>query len=283
MKREHDLERRLRSLDTLGEAVSAVKSISAHHLRRARAQTEPARVYRAGIDDIIARTGARLPAGPGPAGLLVIGGQLGLCGGYNARLVALATSHRAARGPGPTLCMGRRAAALLRRHGVAVDREYPTPTSIGGVTDRLLSVAQDLLGAYADRGLGGFDVVSSRFAGVGADQPVVTRLLPIDRRPTRPSRAPYGSPDQLEAVAVRELLYVTLYSLLIDALASEHGARLLATQSAETWLDRERDRLHRQLAAARREAGTQEVVEIAAGARAARARGAPGAAQIEDR
>jgi F0F1-type ATP synthase gamma subunit len=46
------------------------------------------------------------------------------------------------------------------------------------------------------------------------------------------------------------------------------GARLVATQSAEGWLDERAERLRRQLASTRREASTQEAIEIAAGARA---------------
>jgi F0F1-type ATP synthase gamma subunit len=87
--------------------------------------------------------------------------------------------------------------------------------------------------------------------------------------------ARYVSRERLAAVAVRELLYITLYDLLIDALASEHGARLLATQSAEQWLDERMDRLRRHLAGARREASTQETIEIAAGARARRGAAGP--------
>jgi F-type H+-transporting ATPase subunit gamma len=87
----------------------------------------------------------------------------------------------------------------------------------------------------------------------------------------RPPGAPaprYSPADVLAAAAARELLYVTLFSLLLDALAAEHGARLTAAQSAVAWLDERADRLRRQLAAARREASTQEVIEIAGGARA---------------
>ena len=81
-------------------------------------------------------------------------------------------------------------------------------------------------------------------------------------------RPRYVEPDHFVSVVVREYLYVTLFDLLLDALASEHGARLVATQNAETWLDKRTERLRRYLMATRREASTQEMIEIAAGARA---------------
>jgi len=54
---------------------------------------------------------------------------------------------------------------------------------------------------------------------------------------------------------------------LLDSLASEHGMRLLAAESARQWIDETKDSVHRQLTACRREAATQEVLDIVAGAR----------------
>ncbi len=272
MKRQRDLQERLRALRALRQAIGAMKSLSAHHFRQSRAALAPARAYRDGIERLLASTGASLPAGSGPTGLLIIGSELGLCGAYNARLVEAAAEQRAALGPGPTFCLGQRAGALLRRRGVSVDRSYPAPTSTGGITETLLSLARDLLGDFVAGGLSGFDIVSARFEGVGAYRPMTTTLLPVDTPTANFSPvARYTSSDHLAAVAVRELLYIDLFELLLDALASEHGARLTATQSAEQWLDERTETLRRHLASATREASTQELIEIVTGARARRA------------
>lgn len=45
------------------------------------------------------------------------------------------------------------------------------------------------------------------------------------------------STARLASAAIREYLYIVLYDLLLDALASEHGARFVAMQAAERWLD----------------------------------------------
>ncbi len=282
MKREHDLRERLRSLEALGTAVTAMKSLSAHHFRDARAGLEPTRRYREGINRALAHVGASLPAGTGQTGLLLIGSELGLCGAYNAHLVATAAGRRAALGEGPTLCVGRRAAAYLARRGVEVERTYPAPASVDGITELLLKLAEDLLVRFVTERMTAFEVVSSRFEGVGSDRPTATRLLPVEsdhaeiRATTR-----YASRETFVAVAARELLYITMYSLLLEALASEHGARLAATGAAEQWLEERTDRLRRHLAACRRETSTQETLEIAAGARARarRRRGDPAAPQ----
>ncbi len=179
MKREHELRDRLRSLEALGAAVTAMKSLSAHHFREARAGLEPARRYRDGIDRVVAQIGASLPAGDGPGGLLVVGSELGLCGAYNAHLVAAAAHRRAELGRGPTLCVGRRAATYLARRDVGVDRAYAAPASLQGITDLLLRLTEDMLSTYVTTRLSCFEVVSSHFEGVGVDRPTITRLLPF--------------------------------------------------------------------------------------------------------
>jgi F-type H+-transporting ATPase subunit gamma len=271
VRREIELKRRLRSLRALGEAVSAMKSLSAHHFRAARNAVQPSRVYREGVERILEWAGATLGAGQGPAGLLVIGAELGLCGSYNAQVVETSVHRRVELGPGPTFCVGRRAATFLARRDVALTRSYAAPTSTGGITALLLRLAEDVLTSYAREDLSSFDIVSSRFAGVGAAHPMCIRLLPLEtKHPHDSHHIRYASQRVFVAAVIREFLYITLYDLLLDALASEHGARLVATQSAEEWLDERTATLHRQLAAIRREASTQEMIEIAAGRRARR-------------
>ena len=245
-----------------------MKSLSAHHFREARAGLQAMRVYREGISRVVAKIGASVPPGDGPAGLLVIGSELGLCGGYNAHLVAAAAERRAQLGAGLTLCVGRRAAAYLARRDIHAGRTYPAPASVAGITELLLRLSQDMLAEYVARRMACFEVVSSRFDGVGVDRPTTTRLLPIAaEHTTAPVPTRYASRDRLVGVAIREILFVTTYDLLLEALASEHGVRLASTGSAEQWLEERTDRLRRHLAAWRREASTQETIEIAAGAR----------------
>jgi len=269
MKREAALRQRLRSLEILGEAVGAMKSLSAHHFREARSAVAAARAYREGVERIAKEARASIPAGSGGSGLLVIGGEFGLCGSYNAELVAAADKRRSELGAGPTLVVGHRAALLLGRRGAAALRVYATPTSSHAITDLLLPLAEDVLSTYAAENLSSFEILSCPFGGVGVHRPVLVRLLPLATPESESTKAArYVAPEDLARAAAREFLYIVLYDLLLDAIASEHSARLSATDAAEKWLGERADRLRQHIAAARREAGTQEVIEIAMGARA---------------
>lgn len=269
MKRERELARRVEALEGLRDAIGAMKDLSAHHFREVRAAIEPARAYREGVDAIIGKTSILVPAGEGPPGLVVVGSELGLCGSYNAAMARAGATRRREMGDGPVFCVGHRTSALLTRQGVSPERTYAAPASARGITELLLRLAEDILTAYVDWNMAAVEIVSSRFEGVGANRPVCIRLLPIEpARPDHLAATPYVSSSRVEAVAARERLYITLYDLLLDALASEHGSRLLATQAAGEWLDERIGRLRRHWISARRETGTQEVIEIATGARA---------------
>lgn len=278
MKRENSLRRRLKSLETLSSAVGALKSLSAHHFRSARAALPAARAYREGIDDALAALGIHQSgAAHGDPAILVIAADLGLCGGYNWELAATAIDHHHQSQAQRVYCVGHRPVSSLRRSGLFVDRQYSAPTSVSGLTDLLLQLAEDLLVDYLDGRFSSLNVISARFQGVGQFIPVSTRLLPVDppasASPMTPS--PYVSSDHLAAVAIREYLYIHLFQTSLDSLASEHGARLVATESAGGWLSEKVAIARRQLASVRREASTQEVLDIAASSKRKRALARP--------
>ena len=271
MKRENALRRRLRSLETLTEAVGAMKSLAAHHFRSARAALPSARAYRQDIDEAIAALGLHQAntTAREASGLLLVAADLGLCGGYNSQLTG-ATVERHRKSPAQRVyCVGHRPISALKRAGLNVDRAYNAPTSVAGLTDLLLRLGEDLLVDYLDGMFSTLDVISAQFQGVGEFAPVSTRLLPIDPHQSSFAipQSNYVSSDHLAAVAIREYLYIRLFQTSLDSLAAEHGARLVATESAGEWLSEKTDVARRQLASFRREAATQEVLDIAASAR----------------
>jgi F0F1-type ATP synthase gamma subunit len=81
MKQERYLRRRLHTLHTLCEAVSAMKSLSAHHFLQCRQALPAARAYRDEREQAIADIGVSQAENVtiAPA-LLLIASDLGLCG-----------------------------------------------------------------------------------------------------------------------------------------------------------------------------------------------------------
>ena len=270
MRREQTLRRKLGSLNVLGVVVNAMKSLSAHHVRTARAGLAAARAYREGIDHVIASVGiAHVTQQKGKSAVLLIAADLGLCNGYNSRLVDMAVEQYQRLGATSLYCIGRRPLTALHRANVPVARSYGTVTSVPGLASLLLTLADDVLGDYLTGTFSSLHIVSARFDGVGAFTPRSTRVLPMASTAIvdHATAAPYASAGHLAEAAVREYLYSTLFELLLDALASEHGMRLVATQQAGEWLDNRLKKIRQDLASSRRESSTQEVLDLAVGVR----------------
>jgi F-type H+-transporting ATPase subunit gamma len=271
VSRERVLMRRLRTLGTLHEAVSALRALSAQHFRNARALLPAARTYR---DEVTALLGVLPPedaAAAGPAGVVLVAADLGLVGDYASRLAREALALRAERGAGPLFCLGRRALAPLARAGVQPERLDPAPASVSGLAPLLLPLVDAILAAQRSGALASLWLVAARFEGAGHFRPVRARVLPVAPPAEAPRIAisPYVDPAHLRAVVVREVLYAILHETLLEALASEHGKRLVVAESARSWLDERIASTRRSAAALRRESSTQEVLEVAGAARAA--------------
>jgi len=272
MSREASIRAHVRSLEVLSQAVLAMKSLSAHHFRVARDALASAREYRTELEAAVSCLATvHLGSGSGSARLLVIGADLGLCAQYHGRIVAAARETALSLGVQTADCIGRRTAALLARAGIAVRVRYAAPTSVEKVTSVLLDVVTDLFADYRLGRVGSVHVLSARFGGIGEFEPVRTPLLPLADLPDGgPPPSRYVSEQHLLEIAARERLFVHLEELLLDAMASEHGMRLVATNAAGDWLDEQLERGRRRLHALRREASTQEILELVAGARARR-------------
>jgi F-type H+-transporting ATPase subunit gamma len=277
MKRQQYFQHRLQTLSALRDAVGAMRSLSAHQFRRARQALAPARTYRDEMNTLIAEIGIHQPLHVGAsAGMLVLASDLGLCGDYNSRLSRLAIDEARNHGVPTVYSVGRRARGPLSKESLALHCIYDAPASLEGLSRLLVGLAQDILEDYLAARIGSLHVISAGFEGAGHFTPLSVRVLPIEpvaaTEPLR--RSPYVDSNHLTMVAVREYLYISLYEILLDALAAEHGMRLMAAESALEWLDGTTVTTARRLSAARSEASTQELLDIVSGSRQ-RLRGGP--------
>jgi F-type H+-transporting ATPase subunit gamma len=270
MRREQQLTKRKRTLHTLGEAVTAMKSLAAHHFMVARRSLTAGREYRDAIDALISRIGlAQQSPRSGPEGILLITSDLGLCGDYNSRLSQSALNFYEQNPTSIFYVVGRRGRMSLEKKSIPLVRTYSAPASVDGLPMRLLDIAEDFVSDYSQQKISKLTAISARFEGAGKFTAVTTQILPIVRGETElePIRVRYQTREHLLEVAIREYLYITLDELLLDALAAEHGMRLIAAESARKWIEDTSQQVHRQLAAVRRENSTQEVLDIVSASR----------------
>ncbi len=277
MSRIRERQQKLRTLRTLGEAVSALRALAAQNFRIARAELPHARAYLREIAQFVGESGARqLPEGAaaGPPGVLLLTADLGLVGDYATRLASLAEATMHDLGARVLISLGRRGLRGMSRSGIVPREIYPAPTGGKGLALQLLPVVDRVLELREAGELGALWLVSARFGGAGHSQPVARRLLPEaldpgELAPAAHAMSPYCPSERIQAVALREFLAASLHASLLEALCSEHGKRLVVAEGARQWLSERTEEQRRRIASLRREISTQEVFEVVSAARAA--------------
>lgn len=260
----------MHTLGALEDAISAMRSFSAHHFRESRQALPAIQSYRTEVEAAFAAADVRVRIDlSSPVGVILIASGLGLCGDYNLRLIEFAAKTLSQQEEYVLYCIGQRPRGLLKRYNLSPKRLYHAPTSVDGAPNVLLEVAHNVLDDFQACQIGHLFVISAQFRGAGQFIPKLTTILPPELSGALPRQRPttYQTQTHLRHVALREYLYTILYERLLDALASEHGMRLFAAESASKWLRDTTETVQRQLASNHRERITQEVLDIVAGSR----------------
>lgn len=232
--------------------------------------------------------------------VVVIASERGLCGGYNANIIKVALrtiDDLRARGKRVAVsCIGKRAfQALAKRKDAGVKlqavqlssealHEAPegliapdTVAQLLGTFDKpsydlATRLARSFETLFAEGQIGELVVVYSKFQSAMTQVPTAETMLPITAPDAtgeallEPILEP--SPESLIGTILPRYLATRLYQTLLEANASEHGARMTAMDSAtRNAKDMER-RLQITYQRARQAAITKELIEIISGAEA---------------
>jgi F-type H+-transporting ATPase subunit gamma len=284
MPTEQQISRSITAAEDLESVVSTMKGLSAASLRQYELARSAAERYITNLErglEVVLRHGFPIGSEEGGAtsiGVVLLGTEQGMCGPLNRRVLDHATGWLEDMGHDPptwrVLAIGTRLGDELVAHRIRAERLLPQPSSATGVHDRVMEILL-LIDGWRAEGVG--EVVAfhhTRFEQVRAD-PVTRHILPIeagllhrlrDREwPTRMIPQLATGSREVFAALTRQLVVGRLFVALVDALASEHGERLIAMQSAESNIE---ERLEELRAAHRRErqsAITSELLDIISG------------------
>lgn len=203
-----------------------------------------------------------------PAAVIAISADRGLCGGYNANAMRFAAVHIKKLENTRIITVGAKARDFFRRrrnvtiahsfHGIS---ENPYFEDAGEIT----ALALDW---YKKGEIGRIDVVYTRFQSMLVQEPVVLRLLPLERRAgLKPVTLEPAGPDFL-AGAVPFYLAASIYGALLESAVCEQSARVTSMDTATKNSNEMIDALTLRYNQARQGAITQEITEIVGGANA---------------
>ncbi|MCG0277016.1 MAG: F0F1 ATP synthase subunit gamma [Thermanaeromonas sp.] len=275
-----DLKRRIRSIKNTQQITKAMKMVAAAKLRKIQDKVIAGRPYGDKIREVVGRLlasaeGIDLPLAQereiGKVGYCLITADRGLAGSYNANLIRLAQELvEKETKPCGLIAVGRKGRDFFRRRGVEILAEY---TGVEDVPDFTFArrLARDLVRLFLEGTVDQVYLIYSRFYSALRQVPQVVRLLPVVPPEDTPP-APEYIYEPPRGVLLAELLprfvEIQVYRALLEAKASEHGARMTAMDNATENAAEMIDKLTLSFNRARQAAITKEIVEVVSGAEA---------------
>lgn len=281
-----DIKRRKSSIQGTQQITKAMKLVSTVKLQRARANAERSKEYFRcmydTVNSILGRVGhiehRYLTAGSSPKkAVLVITSNRGLAGGYNSNVIKLVTRHPEWKKEELIVyTLGNKGREAFRRYGYEL-RECNNDIVDSPVYVDAMALAEELLRAFAEGEVGEIYLAYTSFKNTVSHVPTLLKLLPVDSAAGRLEEAGDGpraimnfEPQDAEALDMIIPKYVTslIYGALMEAAASENGARMQAMDNATSNAEEIINDLALKYNRARQGSITQELTEIIAGAEA---------------
>lgn len=296
MATERELSKRIRSVRNISQVTSALSAVSASKARKAQHQVMSTRVYAGKAFEILHNVASQ----PGGAAhplltireeikrtyLILVTGDRGLAGAYNTAIVAQAEKFaKALPGPCDVVAVGRKGRDLMIRRKYNVIASFdglPDSPAITDITPIAQIVVDDYLAGKVDQVF----VAYTDFVNLVTRIPRVKQLLPLKPLDfAGMAVAEYVETVDLSGVAERAYTYepsveglldvivprftdLQLYQAVLEALASEHSARMVAMNNATENANVLIDELTLARNKARQTNITNEMLDIAGGAEA---------------
>jgi F-type H+-transporting ATPase subunit gamma len=274
------IRKRIGSVRNTQQITKAMKMVSAAKLRRAQEAAVQARPYAEKMTELLKNVAARVSSEAHPLltlreekkiHLVVFTSDRGLCGGYNANLIRAAEAFiRKNMGEKEIelTLVGRRGADHFRRRNAKIAGRHTE--ILGKPADELAAeIALKLMERFMSGETDAVYILYSRFRSALSQVPTLERLLPVALAESGGN----GLEQQTEYLyepGVQELLAsllpritdVAVQRALLEATASEHGARMTAMDSATTNAAKMIGSLTLQMNRARQASITRELMEI---------------------
>ncbi|MDE7062058.1 MAG: ATP synthase F1 subunit gamma [Lachnospiraceae bacterium] len=277
-----DIKRRKSSITSTQQITKAMKLVSTVKLQKAKTHAEQANPYFnymfRTVSSMLGKTGSLdhpyLRGGESDRkAVIVITSNRGLAGGYNSNVVKLITQGDLPREQLDIYAVGNKGREGLAHRGYSIVKDLPELIEAPDY-DEAAALTREVLGAYSRGEVGEIYLAYTHFKNTVVHEPKLIRLLPVEidgAEETETDNVLMNyEPNEEEALDLIIPKYVTsmLYGALVEAVASENGARMQAMDSATSNAEEMISDLSLKYNRARQGSITQELTEIIAGASA---------------
>lgn len=283
-----DIKRRKGSIQSTQQITKAMKLVSTVKLQRAKLNAEKSDDYfhcmYETVNSILQRTKnldhKYLKAGTsGKKAVIVITSNRGLAGGYNSNIVKLITRGELADEELAIYAVGKKGKEALQRQ-YEIKADYSDMIEEPVYADAM-AISKEVLEAFANGEISEIYLAYTAFKNTVVHIPTLLKLLPVEVSGEEDVKGSEDAeiegkalmnfePEDEEALNLLIPKYITslIYGGMIEAVASENGARMQAMDSATSNAEEMIDKLTLLYNRARQGSITQELTEIIAGANA---------------
>ena len=278
-----EIRRRIRSVQSTAKVTRAMEMVAASKMRRAQERTIAARPYADKMQQVLADLAALRRSGEEihpllqkrpvkRIALIHITPDRGLCGGL------IASVNRSAAGfileqqaPVTILVIGRKGRDFMVRTGQELRADITRLGDRPSIID-IQPIARIVIDDYTDGGIDEVYISYTQFVSTMSQRPVLWRLLPIEPADIEPGHSVEyiyePSPDQVLDQLLPRFVEMGLYHVILESIASEQSARMVAMRSATDNANEIIDDLTLTYNKARQEMITKELLDITGGAAA---------------
>jgi F-type H+-transporting ATPase subunit gamma len=280
-----EVRNRIKSTQSTQQITKAMKMVSAAKLRRAQDAITQMRPYARKLQDMLSNIIGSLEgdmnlalAETRPVAnvlLIVITSDRGLCGGYNANLVKLAKATIEEKYPTQKITIwniGKKGYESLSKSGFNTNADFKDiflSLSFANVQ----AAAKAAMDAFANKEFDAIEIIYSEFKNAATQEFKAEAFLPIPKiaKKENQKKTDFIFEPQKEALVAElmpKILNTQLFKAVLDANASEHGARMTAMDKASENANELLKSLKISYNRARQAAITTELTEIVSGAAA---------------
>jgi F-type H+-transporting ATPase subunit gamma len=265
-----------------------MKLVSAAKLRRAQTAIEGMSHYSDKLNGMLA---SFLGSGTGfttelavkrdckRVAVIAVASDTGLCGTFNANVInrvrTVLDGYKATNSDVEVYTVGKKMHDAVKKLGYT-PREELMPQSSAPKYNDIAVVARELMERFRTGAIDRVEVVYSHFKSAAKQEPVNEILLPVELKMAEAdSQAAVDyivepGRDELLGALVPKVVEVKMYTALLDAVAAEHAARVLAMQIATDNATDLISELTLEYNKGRQQAITNELLDIMSGAGANR-------------
>ena len=275
----NDIKSRIKSVNGTMQITKAMELVATSKLRRAKMNAERSRPFRSVLSDAISDVLASAEIGStvwcdGTQSekrlFIVIAGDRGLAGGYNANVFRLTESLTAGEDV-VFLPIGKKALEYYRHRNRNILSDRFGEVSDVSVGDTFV-IADMVCDGFRRGDYGEVTLVYTEFVSMLTQTPRTAQLLPLSDADSsdNSSSDPIigGDPEEMLSEIVPKYVGGIIHSAICEALASESGARRTAMNAANKNAEEMIGSLMLKYNRARQAIITQEITEIVSGAEA---------------